>query len=114
RSRRFATRRHGKHLLRRLRQDSAGHAMSPRAMPAHDRIAASAPRIALPALARVAQIPARILLGAIWLYQRTLSPALPILTLGRCGCRFSPTCSHYAADAVRQHGALRGTRLAVL
>ena len=27
-------------------------------------------------------------------------------------CRFEPTCSHYAADAVRQYGILRGTVLA--
>jgi putative membrane protein insertion efficiency factor len=58
-------------------------------------------------------LPARMLLGLIRLYQRTLSPALPVLTLGTCGCRFSPTCSHYAAEAIRTHGALAGTSLAV-
>jgi putative membrane protein insertion efficiency factor len=49
----------------------------------------------------------------IYLYQRTVSPVLPIVTLGACACRFSPTCSHYAAEAVRQHGALRGGWLAL-
>jgi putative membrane protein insertion efficiency factor len=29
-------------------------------------------------------------------------------------CRFEPTCSRYAEEAVRRHGALRGTRLTVL
>lgn len=59
-------------------------------------------------------LPARALLGLIWLYQRTLSPALPVITMGRCGCRFSPTCSHYAADAIRTHGAFAGVGLAVI
>jgi putative membrane protein insertion efficiency factor len=52
-----------------------------------------------------------MLVGAIRIYQRTLSPALPVLTLGRCGCRFSPTCSHYAVEAIRTHGALAGLAL---
>ena len=56
-------------------------------------------------------LPSRAVLGFIWLYQRTLSPALPVITLGRCACRFSPTCSHYAAEAVRTHGALAGAWL---
>ena len=57
------------------------------------------------------QLPARALLALIALYQRTLSPALPALFGPTCGCRFSPTCSHYAADAVRTHGAIAGTWL---
>lgn len=59
------------------------------------------------------QLPSRALLGAIFVYQRLLSPALPILTAGSCACRFAPTCSHYAAGAIREHGALRGTLLAL-
>lgn len=64
-------------------------------------------------LSFLARLPAHALLLLIRLYQRTLSPALPVLTLGACGCRFSPTCSHYAAEAIRTHGALRGTGLAL-
>lgn len=63
-------------------------------------------------LAFLLRLPALVLIGLVRVYQHTLSPALPILTLGRCGCRFSPTCSHYAVDALRAHGALRGTWLA--
>jgi putative membrane protein insertion efficiency factor len=60
----------------------------------------------------LATLPARGLLALIRLYQRTLSPALPALFGPACGCRFTPTCSHYATDAVREHGALAGTWLA--
>lgn len=52
--------------------------------------------------------------GVIRLYQRVVSPVLPIVTLGRCGCRFSPSCSEYAAQAVTQHGTLRGAWLAMI
>lgn len=47
------------------------------------------------------------LLGVIALYRLTLSWWLG----GQC--RFSPTCSHYAEEAIRTHGALRGSLLAV-
>jgi putative membrane protein insertion efficiency factor len=63
-------------------------------------------------LSHLVRLPASVLLGLIWLYQRTLSPALPVVFGPACGCRFSPTCSHYAAGAIRNHGALRGTYLA--
>jgi putative membrane protein insertion efficiency factor len=62
--------------------------------------------------ALLASSPARALLVFLRLYQRTLSPALPALFGSTCGCRFTPTCSHYAAAAVREHGALAGTWLA--
>ncbi len=39
-------------------------------------------------------------------YQVLISPLLPP------ACRFTPTCSEYAIEAVRQHGALRGTYMA--
>ena len=52
------------------------------------------------------------LLGLIWLYKKLLSPVLPAVFGPSCGCRFHPTCSHYAAEAVRTHGAIRGAWLA--
>ena len=48
---------------------------------------------------------ARVFLGLIRFYRRGISPLLPPL------CRFEPTCSCYAAEAIRSHGALRGLYL---
>ncbi len=42
---------------------------------------------------------------------RPLWPGGP--PVGTRQCKFEPTCSQYAVDAVREHGALRGTALAV-
>ena len=49
----------------------------------------------------------RLLIGAIRLYRKTLSPFI-----GQ-QCRFEPTCSHYGEEAIAKHGALRGTILTV-
>lgn len=46
--------------------------------------------------------PARILLAVIRVYQYLFSGLM-----GR-SCRYHPTCSSYAAEAVRRYGALRG------
>jgi putative membrane protein insertion efficiency factor len=59
-----------------------------------------------------AGIPAAAAVGLIKIYQRTASPMLPVLLGPACGCRFYPTCSHYAAEAVATHGVLRGGWLA--
>ena len=40
-------------------------------------------------------------------YQVALSPLLP------ASCRYYPTCSHYAIEALEKHGALRGGWLAL-
>lgn len=50
---------------------------------------------------------AKVLVWLIRLYQWTLSPLLGAV-LGP-SCRFSPTCSQYALEAIRKHGALVGT-----
>jgi hypothetical protein len=49
---------------------------------------------------------AAVLIGAIKLYRLVLSPWIG----GQC--RFLPTCSVYAEEAVRRHGAVRGAWLA--
>ncbi|MEX2279440.1 MAG: membrane protein insertion efficiency factor YidD [Acidimicrobiia bacterium] len=49
----------------------------------------------------------RVATGAIRAYQRFVSPLL-----GR-NCRFSPTCSAYALEALDRHGLLRGSGMAI-
>jgi hypothetical protein len=63
---------------------------------------------------RLPGLPASIALSLTRLYQRTLSPALPALFGPACGCRFAPTCSHYAAEAIRTHGLLLGIALGAI
>ncbi|MCY4366737.1 MAG: membrane protein insertion efficiency factor YidD [Chloroflexi bacterium] len=46
-------------------------------------------------------------LGLIRLYQAAVSPYLPSV------CRFTPTCSSYAAQAIVQHGVFRGSFLGI-
>jgi putative membrane protein insertion efficiency factor len=48
----------------------------------------------------------RILIALVRFYQLAVSPWTPP------ACRFTPTCSAYALDALREHGALRGLWLA--
>ena len=49
----------------------------------------------------------RLLLRAIRFYQRFVSPAF------RARCRFRPTCSAYAYEAIQKYGALKGGWLAL-
>ena len=55
----------------------------------------------------------RMALGLLRAYRLAVSPLLHTLIGPSGGCRFFPTCSDYAAQAVRRHGAGRGTVLAV-
>ena len=43
-----------------------------------------------------------LLVGMIWVYQRTLSPML-----GNA-CRFEPSCSRYMVESLRKYGLIRG------
>ncbi len=56
---------------------------------------------------RRASMLGRAMLGTIRVYQRFISPFF----LPRC--RFQPTCSHYAVEAITLHGGLRGGWLAL-
>lgn len=51
---------------------------------------------------QVRAIPGRLALGLIRFYQRLISPMLPP------ACRFRPTCSRYAAQAITVHGLAKG------
>jgi hypothetical protein len=53
-----------------------------------------------------------ILIFAIRAYRLTISPAQLFLFGPSGGCRFTPTCSAYALDAVQEHGAVAGSFLA--
>jgi len=49
----------------------------------------------------------KIVLALLWAYRKGLSPFLPP------SCRYSPSCSEYAQQAVRQFGPFRGSFLAI-
>lgn len=53
------------------------------------------------------QVPAVLLIAAVKCYQCTISPLL-----GQC-CRFEPTCSVYFIEAVKKHGAVKGSLLGI-
>jgi len=48
-----------------------------------------------------------VLILPIRFYQKCISPLTPP------SCRFTPTCSHYAIEAIRKHGPFKGLALAV-
>jgi len=47
-------------------------------------------------------LPRLPILALLRIYQRTISPALP------AACRFYPSCSHYAYQAIAKYGLLKG------
>ncbi len=49
----------------------------------------------------------QLLLFLVRLYQQGISPMFPPT------CRFLPTCSNYAIEAITKHGSLKGSWLAV-
>lgn len=49
----------------------------------------------------------RVLIGLVRFYQVGISPLTPP------SCRYTPTCSEYAVEAMERHGALRGGWMAV-
>jgi uncharacterized protein len=51
-------------------------------------------------------LPSRLAIALLDFYKRFLSPLLPR------ACRFEPTCSAYAREAIERHGLVRGGGLA--
>jgi uncharacterized protein len=47
------------------------------------------------------------LLALLWIYRHLISPVIPP------ACRYHPSCSQYALEAVREHGPLAGPWLAL-
>ncbi len=64
-------------------------------------------------LLETSRLPRRGLVALIRVYQATVSPALPVLFGSTTGCRFAPTCSHYAVEALQTRGVVVGTALSV-
>ncbi len=64
------------------------------------------PDAAQPLPSRAARIARLLALAPIAVYQRVISPAIPRR------CRYEPTCSRYAVEAIQQYGILRGSVLA--
>ncbi len=52
-------------------------------------------------------VPRKVLRSFVRFYQVAISPGLPP------SCRFTPSCSQYAIEALDRHGAIRGSWLAV-
>jgi len=57
-------------------------------------------------LSKLVSIPRLILIGLVRLYQLVISPHLG------SSCRFTPTCSQYAIQALNKYGAIKGFILA--
>lgn len=55
----------------------------------------------------VSEVLVWILILPIRFYQKFISPLTPP------SCRFTPTCSQYAIEALRKHGPFKGTWLAI-
>lgn len=49
----------------------------------------------------------KVLVSIIKIYRKYISPLKPP------SCRFTPTCSEYAIEAIEKYGAFKGTFLAV-
>lgn len=53
----------------------------------------------------------RILIALLELYRHWISPA--IHAVSPLGCKFEPTCSRYASEAIATYGAIRGSWMAL-
>lgn len=55
----------------------------------------------------IRKIVSAFVLGLVYFYRYAISPLKPPT------CRYSPTCSEYAIEAVKKHGPFKGTWLAI-
>jgi uncharacterized protein len=58
------------------------------------------------AYAGVLRLPGLLGIGLVWLYRLTLGTLFPTT------CKYHPSCSEYAVQALRRHGLVRGSVLA--
>jgi putative membrane protein insertion efficiency factor len=54
----------------------------------------------------------KILIGLLKFYKIVVSPLLELL-FGK-GCRYTPTCSEYAMEAIEKYGVIKGGKLAAV
>lgn len=108
----------GRAASRRLLRSSISPEISSRVALGSGGLQTGSPRSSLPAVLeapvsrdevrrRAARAAAWPLLALLWVYRRFVSPVLPP------ACRYHPSCSQYAVEAVILHGPIRGTWLAV-
>lgn len=57
-------------------------------------------------MSRLTKIGEKVLIAPIVVYRHAISPLLPAT------CRYTPTCSQYAIEAIKKHGPLKGSFLA--
>lgn len=50
---------------------------------------------------------AKVLLALLWFYRHCVSPLTP------AACRYTPTCSQYAVEAIKKYGPFKGSWLAL-
>jgi uncharacterized protein len=68
--------------------------------------AEQAPECRAPRAPRLTRFVRTLAVAPITVYQRVVSPAIPRR------CKYEPTCSRYAVEAIREYGILRGAVLA--
>lgn len=64
------------------------------------------PHARFPLLEVLSRVLSQLMLGLIWLYRNLISPLTPP------ACRYTPTCSQYAVEAIKKYGPFKGGWLA--
>jgi uncharacterized protein len=77
----------------------------------HQTSSIEQPMFARPQRHWMLDVPQLLLVLAIRIYRLAISPAQAFLFGNTFGCRFTPTCSAYGMEALRAHGAMRGSLL---